>query len=112
MWGEKLSTAITSSIRETIASPVEAILPTFLSVRPSTTPTVSEEEKVILELKRDMDLLRNEMINMRQLNLISTTASLPAGAGLGSAALERYIRDRLALRTAKEEIVRELRSVV
>ena len=65
-WGEELQQRITSSIREVVSSPVQAVLPAFLSVRPeSKTRTVSEQEKVLLELRREIDLLRNEVAHTR-----------------------------------------------
>lgn len=61
-WGVALQESITKSIKEIIESPLESVLPTFLSVKPGTKPKeVSAKDKTILEMKRDIDLLRAEL---------------------------------------------------
>lgn len=61
-WGDLLQHKITTAIKEVIASPLDAVLPAFLKVNPeSKTKGVSETERQILELKRDVDLLRREV---------------------------------------------------
>ena len=67
-WGEKLQEKITASIKEVLASPLQAVLPAFLTVRHESKPqTVTEQEKSFLELRREIDLLRNEIANVRVL---------------------------------------------
>jgi hypothetical protein len=62
-----LKSKIVQSLKETVASPVDAILPTFLTVKPSSrTAPVSEHEKQFLELKHEVDLLRNEVVRRAQ----------------------------------------------
>jgi hypothetical protein len=60
-WGELLKNKIQSSIREILQSPLESVLPAFLSVRSAQTPTVTPHEKEILELKQELELLRREI---------------------------------------------------
>jgi hypothetical protein len=65
-WGEVLQEKITSSIREVVKAPLQSVLPAFLNVKPETkTKTVTESEKQFLELKRELDLLRNEVSRSR-----------------------------------------------
>jgi hypothetical protein len=63
-WGDDLREKIVQSLKETCASPVESILPAFLSVKPSSrTAPISEHEKQFLELKHDVDLLRTAVLS-------------------------------------------------
>jgi hypothetical protein len=61
-WGDELREKIETSIREILDSPLDAVLPTFLKVKESTTKkTVSKEEKELISLRQDMDLIRHQM---------------------------------------------------
>lgn len=61
-WGAVLQKNITNSIKEIVDSPLESVLPTFLSVKASAKPKeVSAKDKMILEMKKDIDLLRMEL---------------------------------------------------
>jgi len=57
-WGTILKDNIVRTIKETIATPLRSILPAFLNITKSDSPTVTESEKVILELKSDIELLK------------------------------------------------------
>jgi hypothetical protein len=60
-WGRLLREKIEASIKEVLLSPAEAVLPAFLNVKGSgSTPTVSPEQKDIIEIKQELDLLRRE----------------------------------------------------
>jgi hypothetical protein len=60
-WGAALQSSITKSIQEVAQSPLESVLPTFLTVKTAAKPKeVSEKDRAILEMKRDIDLLRAE----------------------------------------------------
>lgn len=68
-WGVALERKISRSIEEVLESPAEAVLPAFLSVSSSSKrTTVTPERKELLELKRDMDLLRRELRSRRHLS--------------------------------------------
>jgi hypothetical protein len=70
-WGEELQGKITASIAEVIAAPLQSVLPTFLSVKEDAKPKpVTEHEKVFLELRREIDLLRNEVSHARISNRV------------------------------------------
>lgn len=61
-WGVTLREKVTSAIKEVVEAPLQSVLPAFLSVRPDAkTKSVSEGEKTFLELKKEIDLLRNEV---------------------------------------------------
>lgn len=61
-WGRLLKEKLARSIEEVIKAPLDAVLPAFLKVDRSSKPaTVSEQEKILLDLKRDIDMLKSEM---------------------------------------------------
>ena len=65
-WGELLKEKIETAIKEVIRSPLEAVLPAFLNVRgASPKASVTPHEKDILEVKKDLDLLKAEMQRRR-----------------------------------------------
>lgn len=65
-WGEVLQEKITISIREVIKSPIQAVLPAFLSIKHDSKPkTVTEQEMELLEMRREIDLLRHEIVRNR-----------------------------------------------
>lgn len=61
-WGDALQDKIETAINEVLASPLEAVLPTFLKVR-KTTPakTVTRAEKELISLKQDMELIKRQI---------------------------------------------------
>jgi hypothetical protein len=60
-WGEVLKKKIETAINEILVSPLEAVLPTFLRVRETTSKiTVSKEEKELISLRQDVDLLKRQ----------------------------------------------------
>ena len=61
-WGQILKQKIQASLQEVLKSPIEAVLPAFLDVRSAgAKPTVSAEQKDLLEVKQEIDLLRREL---------------------------------------------------
>lgn len=58
-WGRLLRDKVEASIKEVLASPVDAVLPAFLEVRDTPPkPTVSQGEREIIEIKQELELLR------------------------------------------------------
>ncbi len=57
-WGDKLKVKITYSIRETIESPLDRVLPTFLDVDKTLNKRVSSERKEFLDLRKEVNLLK------------------------------------------------------
>lgn len=61
-WGSILKGKIETAIKEILESPVQAVLPAFLSVKESRDrPTVTLSEKKIIEIRKDLDMLRREV---------------------------------------------------
>jgi hypothetical protein len=61
-WGDLLKDKITKSISEVLASPLAAVLPAFLDVKPADQqPKVSERDIKMIELRQEVDLLRREL---------------------------------------------------
>jgi len=59
-WGRVLREKIEAAIEEVLQSPIEAVLPAFLEVRPAP-PAVTGHEKDLIEIKQELDLLRREV---------------------------------------------------
>ncbi len=58
-WGAVLGDRITAALEETLRSPIESVLPSFLDVRSSTEkPSVTAEAKEVLQLRQELDVLR------------------------------------------------------
>ncbi|NTU74475.1 hypothetical protein HGB07_10215, partial [Candidatus Roizmanbacteria bacterium] len=58
-WGDDLQERITKAIKEVLASPIKSVLPAFLTVATDSKPkSITQQEKDMLELKREMDLLK------------------------------------------------------
>ena len=60
-WGQVLREAIVTGLQETLESPERSVLPTFLLEEPADQPTVSQDERRLLELQQQIDSLRAEM---------------------------------------------------
>jgi hypothetical protein len=57
-WGADLKRNIEVSIKETLASPSTAVLPSFLQIDDSRKPSVTTIEKELISLRQDVDLLK------------------------------------------------------
>ena len=57
-WGYILKNNIKQAIAETLSSPLKAILPTFLSITKDKNSFVSESDKILLEIKSDLEFLK------------------------------------------------------
>jgi len=65
-WGQILRLKITKSIQEVMESPIKAVLPAFLDVEPATeSKKVSRQEKEVLEIRQELDMLRREIRRSR-----------------------------------------------
>lgn len=60
-WGAELSAAIQNSIKEITISPIEAVLPTFIKVRPSKQEEVSDLKKDIIEIKQYLYKINDDL---------------------------------------------------
>lgn len=60
-WGDVLREKIQLAIKEVLASPLDAVLPTFIKIKESSTPpTASKIEKEMISLRQDVDRLTRE----------------------------------------------------
>ena len=65
-WGDILKQNITRSIKETLEAPLKSIPSVFLEVDESkVTKRVSPQEKAILEIRQELDLLKQELRSQR-----------------------------------------------
>jgi hypothetical protein len=101
-WGDGLRERITKAIREVVESPLESVLPAFLSVKPSAKPKeVTQRDKAILELRSDLDILRQELRRGRHGEPELLRSELDARA-----MLEHYSELGMPLRMIEERMVR------
>jgi hypothetical protein len=65
-WGDSLREKISKSISEIVTSPLQSVLPAFLETREQNkTPKITEQDRINLELRQDLDLLRGELRRAR-----------------------------------------------
>ncbi|HEX6983461.1 MAG TPA: hypothetical protein VF181_11950 [Balneolaceae bacterium] len=64
-WGQILKEKITKALTETLKNPEDAIPPTFLEVAKTRKVKVSEEEKEMLELRKELNSLKREVRSAR-----------------------------------------------
>lgn len=76
-WGAVLKRNIVRSIKEITASPLKAVMPTFLSEYNDTGVSVSSEDKELLSIQRDIEVLRNELADLRY-NLADSPSPMPS----------------------------------
>jgi len=95
-WGEVLHEKIANSAREVLQVPLESVLPAFLHVSKQAKPqSVSEQEKAVLDLRRDFDLLRSELLSPR--NIYRHPSAAEVSAGTAKDMIRRYIDRGLSL---------------
>jgi len=98
-WGEVLHEKIANSAREVLQAPLESVLPAFLHVSKQAKPqSVSEQEKAVLDLRRDFDLLRSEMLRPRSFGRHNFSPELPASTA------RELIRKYISLGISVEDI--------
>lgn len=65
-WGDSLQSDITQSIKEILESPLESVLPAFLSVKSSPKKReLTKTEREMLEIKSDLDAMRREIYSSK-----------------------------------------------
>ncbi len=73
-WGTVLGENIETAIKEVLASPLKSVLPAFLEVVPKKeSQPISQHEKELLEIRKELDLLKKESRSRR----LSTIESPP-----------------------------------
>ncbi len=113
-WGDSLRTDITKAIKELVASPLKAVLPTFLTVKPAKGDTeVSEQDKAILEIRQElesvqMQMRRNSRYQRDHVTLSPKEARSMIDGYLRSGMPFSTILDRMIARGVPEEWVRRI----
>ncbi|MDH5669339.1 MAG: hypothetical protein OEY86_15140 [Nitrospira sp.] len=107
-WGKVLQVKVQAAIGEVIKSPAERVLPMFLETKGAThKPNVTPQEKEVLELRQQLDILREEIrssVEMRPRSL-RPTSSMRDRLEEARAMLREYI----ARGAPDKVIVRELK---
>jgi len=78
-WGEDLKSKIRTAITEVLASPLQAVLPSFLEVSRSEKISVTEQEKEMLGIRQELELLRRETRLSREAHFPYTLFGVPQG---------------------------------
>lgn len=105
-WGRILKEKIETSMKEVLASPVEAVLPAFLDVKAAgAKPSVSAEQKDVIEIKQELELLRREI---RSQNIEARPVKMRSDIGpddarsLVRSMVERDVPDEVILRKLEQ----------
>ena len=100
-WGEELKTDITNAIEEVLKAPQEAVLPTFLRVKPDKkTLTLTEGEKAIMQIRQEIDALRREVISSR-----IGTPEIIIGPGQAEEMIDDFLRRGYSASTILRRLV-------
>jgi hypothetical protein len=72
-WGSVLMENIIKYIKEVLASPNDAVLPTFIKTSPKAEPpTVSKLEKTIIQMRQDIDSIRRDIATQTRFPVLSS----------------------------------------
>jgi hypothetical protein len=61
VWGDVLRVKIENAIKEVLAAPLQAVLPSFFDVTTISKPAVSEHQKELVQIRQELDGLRREI---------------------------------------------------
>lgn len=101
-WGDILKRKITRSIKEVLESPLKSILPVFLEVdSKNESKKLSQHDKEMLEIRRELDLLRREVGRTRIGRLLDEEID-PGTA-------KRMISELVKKKVTTNDIVRRMR---
>lgn len=114
-WGDALREKIQLAIQEVLASPLDAVLPTFIKVKESSTqPTASKVEKEMISLRQDMDRLTRELrfgpLARDRASTVPVPRFVSSETSFATLDAENFARRELASGIGPIEVVRELRS--
>jgi hypothetical protein len=99
-WGRILQEKVQAAVGEVLKTPAEAVLPAFLETKGATPkPTVTPQEKEVLELRQQVDLLREEL---------RSPGRLRPDRSIGPEEARVMVRDYVAMGMPDEMIVRRL----
>ncbi len=105
-WGDTLRDKVTQSIKEILAAPLGSVLPAFIETKhqPETRP-ITEQEKSILELRQELDLMRREL-RLLEPERVAISSRIRT---IESIEARDLIRKYLSMGMPQELIVRRLR---
>jgi hypothetical protein len=104
-WGNVLKQAITTSLGEVLSSPEAAVPPTFLKVKTSHAgKSVTAQERRILELRRDVEVLRREVQSGPSPTSGASTGIL-RGPDEALARMHQLVERRVPDRAIRQELV-------
>ncbi|MBN8232066.1 hypothetical protein JYK02_31580 [Corallococcus macrosporus] len=99
-WGNDLRDNIKMALKEVLSSPLESVLPTFLKVSAGEgKTTITPERKELLQVKRDLDLVKTEL-RATQAGGLSSHREVPGpdeAEDLMRLYLKRGLSDRLII---------------
>src|SRR6266478_3465441 len=100
-WGKILQEKVQAAIGEVLRSPAEAVLPAFLETKGAAPkPTVTPQEKEFLELRQQVDLLREELRNPERIH--------HPGTDIGPEAARALIREYVTKGMPEGMIIRRV----
>lgn len=103
-WGQILQDKVQAAIAEVLKTPAEAVLPAFLETKGAAPkPTVTPHEKEILDLRQQMELIREEVSSSDRLRRIGKDVDI--GPVEARAIVRKYVSDLMP----EGMIVRRLR---
>jgi hypothetical protein len=98
-WGTLLREKVTTAVKDVMKAPAESVLPAFLDTKGSASKTsVTPQEKELLEIRQQLDLLRSELRDPER----STRREIGAGDA------RELIRDYLARGMPQNMIIERL----
>lgn len=102
-WGGILRQRIETAINEVLATPLEAVLPTFLKIKESTSKrAITKEQKQLLSMKQDIELLKRDL-QMR--TMLASPLAKPFG---NTEEATEYVRSHLKQNAPESFVLRRL----
>lgn len=93
-WGAILRDKIKSAIKEVLQSPLDAVLPAFLNVKPTTEqPTVTPHQKELIAIKQELDLLRRQIQTGPAAEHTRRESRVDIGPVMAEELIGRYMRE-------------------
>lgn len=96
-WGETLQASITTALRETLASPEQQVLPTFLYDPPGPEPATRQApDPTVVELRADVESLAAEVRTLRNVAPVVLPRASAHPTSLTEAQVRQFVRSQLA----------------
>ena len=98
-WGNILGDKVSSAITEVLKTPAEGVLPAFLETRSSVPrPSITPQEREVLELRQQVDVLRDELRNPERINRSSRQIDADTARALIRAYMKQGLPDSMIVR--------------